>query len=712
MGSTSIDEDLVEEREELMVSYSENNSQPMIKKAHFLKPCVTSIEGMLRPASCPELKASSLCVSFRGWRLPNKKFQFWAKKMAALHKPTWLKSGIFEAIKASTYKIHKNQSLILSLAQNWCPETNTFVFPWGEATITLEDVNVLLGFSVLGSSVLAPLESSEMREAVEKLEEREEESMSQDSWISSFVDDEMEHEAFLVLWLSKFVFPDKLGRSVVSDVFPIAVRLARGERVALAPAVLANLYHDLSQICALASTKNVYPNSLFKLVQVWVWERFKIIRPEAKVIPWGKPRIARWSGLKQIFGDEGLILFDGNFEWRPYTEPLENWNPPRFYLEDAKWVRIGESLDGDDDEFVSFARCVRVSKLVGIGLVENYYPNRVAMQFGLAQDLPVLATHHRRNSTKQEAWDDYNKSLDGLRLYIPSRLATASVTARYRDWWTKSVSEMRKESTETFNVGSTVDHYDDSDVDILLKVLPLSQILQKQKAKQSPNKRRKRACEDDESADTEDDDNMTIDQRVKSRKKCSDHVENTEGERSRLEVDNNNVSGLPQKLAYGDETVATQATEQKNDEKNSSNPSDEDVVTDAERLKQRKLATIAQRINYRKQWANMENTEGKRSRLGVDKNVSGLPQKLNDETVATKETEQKTESVIKTPSKPSNGAATEKQEDDEERLKQRKLAIEELELKMEARILKVENTLAKIKQWKLTRTHTKTPVSA
>ncbi|CAD5328077.1 unnamed protein product [Arabidopsis thaliana] len=663
MDSTFRDEDLVEEREELMVSYSENNSRPIMKKAHFLKPFVTSsidgFQGMLRPSPSPELKASSLSVSFRGWRSPNKKFQFWVKKMVALHKPTWLKSGIFEAIKASTYRIHKNPSLILSLAQNWCPENNAFVFPWGEATITLEDVNVLLGFSISGSSVFASLQSSEMKEAVEKLQKRCQGSMKQESWISSFVDDEMEHEAFLVLWLSKFVFPDKFCSSISSDVFPLAVRLARGERIAFAPAVLANLYNDLGHICVLASIQNVLASSLFKLVQVWIWERFKSIRPEAKVIPRGQPRIAQWSGLKQRFKNVGLIIFHGNFDWRPYSEPLENWNPPRFYVEEAKWVRIDESLDGDyddDDEFVSFARCVRVSKLVGIGVVENYYPNRVAMQFGLAQDVPVLGTNHRRNFTEEEAWDDYNKPLVGLKLYFPSRVATASVTTRYRDWWAKSVSEMRKESMETFNVSSTVDHYDDSDDDIPLKIVPLSQVYQKlddemKKAKHSTNKRRKRAreddesaaeteddesadteddesadTEDDESAETEDDDNMTIAQRINSRKK-SDDIENTEGERSRLVADNN-VSGLPQKLAYGDETVATtqEETEQKNNE-----------------------------------------------------------------------------------NKSSNGVAAEKEEDDE-RLKQRKLAIKELALKTEARMLKVENTLAKIKQWKLTRLHTKKPL--
>ncbi|KAL1191796.1 putative serinePthreonine-protein phosphatase 7 long form [Cardamine amara subsp. amara] len=636
MDSTSIDEDLVEEREELIVS----NSQPIIKKSHFLKPCVSSIEGfegMLRPAPSPDLKVSSLCLSFSGWRLPNRNFKFWVKKMAALHKPTWLKSGIFEAIQASTYKIVKNPSLILSLAQKWCPETNSFVFPWGEATITLEDVNVLLGFSVLGSSVFAPLESSEMKEAIEKLEKRKQESMREVSWISSFVDDELEHEAFLVLWLSKFVFP-KSRHSISSNVFSIAVRLARGERIALAPAVLASIYRELSQICALESTQNVYLDSLFKLVQIWIWERFKSIRPEAKVIPRGKHRIARWSGLSQRFENVGQIVLD-DFIWRPYIEPLKNWNPPRFYLEEAKLVRIDESLNGDNNaEFISFARCVRVSKLVGIGLVENYNPHRVAMQFGLAQDLPDLVTNHSSNFTEKEAWDDYNKSLDGLKLYIPSRLDTASVAARYQDWWMKTVSEMRKEPTQIFNVNSTVDHYDDSDDDVPLKIVPLSQVLQRlggdgiNKAEHLTYKKRKLACVDDDDDSAMEDDDITTAQMFKSRKKCGDE-ENTEGERSKLELDNN-VLDLPQKLT---ETVATEETEQKIDENNN-------------------LAPLVA----------------------------------------------------------SNGVA-EKEEDyviDYERLKQRKLAIEELALNLEARILKVEKTLVKIKQWRIRRNHTKIHVAA
>ncbi|KAJ0251192.1 Uncharacterized protein HA466_0135630 [Hirschfeldia incana] len=708
MESTSTHRNLVEEREELMVLPSENNNRPIIKKSHLLKPHLTTIddgsEAFRRP---PCVKSSPLSVSFSGWRLPNQKFKSWYRKMVTLHKPIWIQSGIFEAIRASTHIIRKNPSLILSLSQKWNPKTKTFMFPWGEATITLEDVTLLLGFSVLGSSVHTPLQTPEMTESVLRLERRRKESVKQASWISSFEDDQMEHEAFLVFWLSNFVFPGKTGCSISKDVFCIAVRLARGERIALAPAVLASLYRDLGRIRA--STRNVDVKSLFKLVQVWIWERFKSLGPRPGVIPNGEPRIARWSGLRQRAVDNVMRLFLGDdFDWRTYTKPLRNWNPPRFCNDKAK----------SDDEF---ARFVRVSKLDGFGFKEDYYPNRVAMQFGLAQD-PTKRTSNLRE--KEACEEDKNRPLDGSKKHNPSRLTTGSVSAaKYRAWWMKSV----KEPAETFNASNTGDDDDDDDDDdVPLKVLPLSEVFQKledgkKKAKQLINKKRKRASEDDnengmdccETQEEDDgDDNVTIDQRIKCGKKCGD-VKDTGDQRRNLEVDCN-VSGLSQKqkLACGDEhsysdpIVASGAVDEMEEDDN---------------------ITIAQIINPRKKCDNVENTEGGECAYGgleVDHNVPGHPQKLacGDETGAVPEIKQRNEEIDEISSSDplvvSNGIAEKEEEEDDvvvvidERLNQRKVGTDELAMKLEARMLKVEKTLAKIRHWKMGKNQPRTPVSA
>ncbi|KAG2314069.1 hypothetical protein Bca52824_017191 [Brassica carinata] len=81
------------------------------------------------------------------------------------------------------------------------------------------------------------------------------------------------------------------------------------------------------------------------------------------------------------------------------------------------WVPVDTDFH---EEFIAFARCAKVSKLVGIDCGEDYFPNRLASQFGLLQG--VVTCHVKRSSlSKEAAWDEYNKPLDELTLYIPSR---------------------------------------------------------------------------------------------------------------------------------------------------------------------------------------------------------------------------------------------------------------------------------------------------
>ncbi|CAH2036362.1 unnamed protein product [Thlaspi arvense] len=711
---------LIEERESVMVSEKGHS----LRKTHFLKPFVASDNGCSGVAELPRERLS-VSSSELVKRLPSRDsfsgatFRILARKMEALHEPIWKKAGIFEAIKASTYTITKNLTLICSVAEKWCPGTKSFVFPWGEATITLEDVMVLLGFSVLGSPVFAPLETSETRDSAEKLEKvrlmhyrTAKGCVTQTPWMSSFFGrgGHREHEAFLVMWLSLYVFPAKSRRSISRHVIPMAVRLARGERIALAPAVLASLYRDLDRVSGFGREEcdgRVNLKSLFKLVQVWTWERFKDTRPEPREIPKGEPRIAQWDSLQQRSANVRWSFDD--FDWRPYTKPLKNWNPLRFYVDEAIWVTVEDSLD---DEFASFARCVRVSHLVGDGFAESYYPNRVAMQFGLAQDLPAFVPRHS-NFTEKEAWDDYNKPLDGLKLYMPSRLAQGSVTARYKDWWMRSVSEylssedMQIESTKTLNARNTFDDDDDDDDDdVSPKVLPLCHVVEKleegfpakcrrsrmsrlakkdktgalvssswkmDKTSEGLKNRRsnyqsvqmKRAHEDDDQIYMdEEDEYITIARRICSKKMYDSDAENTGGDafeqlakrRRKFQVlDSDDDSGSCQKLA----SVKLEQKDEDDDE--------------TEGTAQKKMQIFDDEVDVN------GNTEEEKSMIDDGSKRA---------TCWLHEYEEKDRCFEK------------RKEDIFERLKQRKIAIKEKELDLEARIMNMEKTLAEIREWK------------
>ncbi|GAB2220551.1 hypothetical protein Droror1_Dr00008211 [Drosera rotundifolia] len=73
--------------------------------------------------------------------------------MKEKHHQVWRKSGILEAVMGSVVRVCRDEEVLLGVMERWCPETNTFVFPWGEATVTLEDVIVLGGYPVIGDGI-------------------------------------------------------------------------------------------------------------------------------------------------------------------------------------------------------------------------------------------------------------------------------------------------------------------------------------------------------------------------------------------------------------------------------------------------------------------------------------------------------------------------------------------------------------------------------
>lgn len=173
-----------------------------------------------------------------------------------------------------------------------------------------------------------------------------------------------------------------------------------------------------------------------------VWERFKEFRPKTNLIKIGEPRCAQWHKQMTGVGNVRTILDSAgvSFDWRPYAKPLNNWNLPEFYAEKEMSVSVDADLP---EEFLSFAFCLRTSELVGLDCVENYFPHRVAMQFGIDQDLPGCVA--RANDT-HVAWNCYSKPITCETLYIPPRLYEAGVTTRYSEWWKQSKLSSKFES--------------------------------------------------------------------------------------------------------------------------------------------------------------------------------------------------------------------------------------------------------------------------
>ncbi|XP_042504181.1 uncharacterized protein LOC122080968 [Macadamia integrifolia] len=455
-GSSS--SSIVVERQEELVSPI--GGKPTVRIGRFLKPRVDNVN---EAAGIPLVPLLSEIITFRpckwppkvvfkGWRCPQTKWKIWVDRLLPLYGSMWVNAGIYNAIMASTYRVRKDQDLVLALVEKWCPQTSSFVFPWGEATITLEDTFILGGFSFVGKPITEPV--TKEQEKMEKKMVEEHDGFykhqwwnpSNSEWITHFMKTqiELEHVAFLSLWLLRYVFPTPSERSVGSHVFPIAIHLAQGTPIALGPAVLASLYRDLrflKEQCfhnLLGSNKDGHEDDFhpsvwgpFQLLQLWAWERFPSLRPQKpNSLRPGEPRAALWSKLTTNMSIELVRLVMSspeNYQWRPYAANLTNWCSPPFYMEREEWVSQGPN---GDVQLESFAHCFLASELVGIDGKEHYLPHRVAMQFGLDQDIPGHFGLTRGNCSEP---------LKFAMFFIPSRHFKSDVTTRYSEWWKQSM---------------------------------------------------------------------------------------------------------------------------------------------------------------------------------------------------------------------------------------------------------------------------------
>ncbi|XP_039130412.1 uncharacterized protein LOC120266823 [Dioscorea cayenensis subsp. rotundata] len=356
------DASLVEEREAKVVPLLYPGVH-IKRKAWFLKPIANTMDDGLPETPVthpPHYKAPTFTseephnVKLEGWVNPQALWVKWVSKLQPRYGDSWRKAGIFDAIQVSTYKIKKSLSLVLGVAAFWCQETNTFLFPWGEATLTLEDVMVLGCFSVLGEPVQGeplPGERAELEfQMIQELRNFNQSSCKkahQSAWMKHYYSQgnggELEHIAFLAFWLSRFVLPVHPVDTVRRSVIPIAIRLAQETRISFAPAVLASLYHDLGMVKNYVLANGQRRQSPFGFW--WLISRYCIC---------GCGR--GWA-----------------LQWRPY---------PMISVDEGKWFT---GCVDEDDELRSFARCLRMCELVGIDCIEKYFPNRVVLFSGVVE---------------------------------------------------------------------------------------------------------------------------------------------------------------------------------------------------------------------------------------------------------------------------------------------------------------------------------------
>ncbi|XP_062200223.1 uncharacterized protein LOC133902915 [Phragmites australis] len=354
--------------------------------------------------------------------------------------PVLASAAISDAVAASTATVAPDRPALSALLSLWDPATHAFRLPAGPATFTLEDALVLAGLPPSGAPLDRPLTPDEedlrIRLVIEKEKimelhpcARAARRVSAEVWLEWFdgsgirpgEDDELRRLGFFAYWLAFFVTPWLRARSVElpERVFALAARLSLGERIALGPAMVANLYADMDKIVTFAVADRVSGRIDVRaplwLLQVWMWERYKRLRPpqlKAPQFPISSVRVLHWSQRKRTSTPEEalqVLLDEACFDWRPYLYNSLNWMEPKWFNVDSILV----SCRGEDkpEWLVDYIAIIRQTVLTGWygDNMDNsvlYNPHLVARQFGYDQAVPVSIIHEFES--------------EGIEFWIPS----------------------------------------------------------------------------------------------------------------------------------------------------------------------------------------------------------------------------------------------------------------------------------------------------
>ncbi|KAL5161667.1 Serine/threonine-protein phosphatase 7 long form [Glycine soja] len=203
-------------------------------------------------------------------------------------------SGLYLIMKLAQLKV--NGALVNAFIERWRPETHTFHLKCGEATITLQDVSVLLGIPVDGRPLIGNTNIDWFELFHELLGVMPDDAAVDGnsiklSWLSShfanihhFTGNQEGLERFARAWILRFIggimFVDKSSKRVHFKYLQFLRDLRECSSYAWGAAVLGNLYREMC-IAIDYNTKSIGGFTL--LIQLWAWERCPMLAPS--VIP-------------------------------------------------------------------------------------------------------------------------------------------------------------------------------------------------------------------------------------------------------------------------------------------------------------------------------------------------------------------------------------------------------------------------------------------
>ncbi|RYR39047.1 hypothetical protein Ahy_A09g044447 [Arachis hypogaea] len=332
--------------------------------------------------------------------------------------PYLRRTGFYHASLIKRFEY--DNPLISAFVERWRPETHTFHLPWGESTITLEDVAMQLGLPVDGEPVSGTLRSwskFHQRDIWEWCHELLGEVPPGHvgttkyniklKWLRTRLqqmpldlDDNglMQYARSYILYLlGGVLLPDKANNTVHVRYLPLLADFDAISTYSWGSAVLCWLYRSM----CLATDYSVEGMAgCHTLLMSWIYYRLPFWAPDVTTA-FSFPLATRWAGKKRKndYAEQRLLRHRlrldnpqvDEFLWQPYMDPQILSRVP------------AEFLGHPHGDFYS-----AVVPLIFFRWIEILNVDRVLRQFGGKQGPPNpplnIDTFHRQSARNDDGW--------------------------------------------------------------------------------------------------------------------------------------------------------------------------------------------------------------------------------------------------------------------------------------------------------------------
>ncbi|CAI0550099.1 unnamed protein product, partial [Linum tenue] len=293
--------------------------------------------------------------------------------------------------------MNSDASLITSLVERWRPESSTFHLPFGEVTITLEDVVTLSGLAIDGDAVVVDIPHEEWLTICLRLLGRVPAYVSGGVGVvrTVWLRDEFSHlpgnasqevteqfaRAYVISLMGGVLFTDRSGATVHLQYLLLVEDWQRARRFTCGAAILSYLYREMGR-SALHITHSFTSlggdlGGWVALVQLCAWERFPHMAPRhsktrAQIYEDASPRGLRWLPANtHRYGDQ-------LFQYKLWFDEMDTmvWQP---------YVGRALHLRGSVIQSETFRAVV---PLICFSSVMWHHLDRVLRQFGMRQHEP------------------------------------------------------------------------------------------------------------------------------------------------------------------------------------------------------------------------------------------------------------------------------------------------------------------------------------